>query len=180
MANLDDPRGFVPVGAWDGGNFRTRVMTKDASDGSAIGINDLVDVDGTANGVTQGTANAEGQSPKLAFIGVARSFGAASTLSTHPVIYLTHGTVLEGQTNDVGIAAADEGLNADIVVAAANATDLKSRMEINGGGEATTNTLDINLLRPVPRVGNDVGSANADWFIRVNRLRHTDQSLALA
>lgn len=169
MANLDFPRGFIPVGAWDGGNFRTRVMTKVVGDTTAMGINDLVDITGEADTITQGALGGP-------FVGVSRSFSAASTASTHPVIYLTPYTVLEAQDDGDSnlIPAAAEGLNASIVVAAANSTNQLSNMEIDSSTEAATNTLDLCLLRPVPRVGNTVGSSFADWFVRVNDLRWSD------
>ena len=169
MANVNYPRGFQPVGTWEGGNVPTRIMVKAAADGTALGNGDLVDISGAADTIVQGALGGP-------FVGVCKSFGAASTLTTHPVIQLTANTILEGQDDgDTNlIAAAAEGLNASIIVAAANSTDNLSRMEIDSSTEATTATLDLNLLRPVPRPGNTVGSSFADWFVRVNDLRWSD------
>ena len=174
MANVDFPRGFPPVGSWDGGNFRTRVMTKKT--GTAIGINDLVDITGAADGVKQAALGGP-------FVGVSKKFGAATnTDATHPVIFLTPYTVCESQDDGTTnlIAAAQEGLNASIVVAAANSTTGLSGQEIDSSTEAATNTLDLCLLRPVPRVGNTVGSSFADWFVRINDLRWSDLKVGLA
>ena len=174
MANVDRPHGFPPVDAWDGSNFPTRTMIKALADTTAVGIGDLVDISGAADTIVQGALGGP-------FVGVAMSFGAASTLTTHPVIRLTAGTILEGQDDgDTNlIAAAGEGLNASIVVAAANSTTGLSGMEIDSSTEANTSTLDLNLLRPAPRVGNTVGSSFADWFVRVNDLRWSDLKAGL-
>lgn len=169
MANVDNPSGFLPVAEWSGGGFSVREMTKDAADATAIGINDLVDIDGSADGVAQGAAGGP-------FWGVSRSFGAASTLTTHPCIRLTGQTVLSAQEDSVGgaIAAASEGLAADVIVAAADTTSGLSQMEIDSNTAATTSTLDVRLLRPVPSADNTVASNNARWFVSVNDLRISD------
>src|SRR3990167_4571777 len=79
---------------------------------------------------------------------------------------------MEAQTN-TSLAAADTGLNADVVVAARNATTGISNMEINGDSEATTATLDLRLLRLAPYVGNAAWT-NARWFVLCNDVAQED------
>lgn len=166
MANLDAPFGFLPVDSWDGSRFPVRVMTKDASDTASLGVNDLVDLDGTADGATRGAAGGP-------FYGVSRSYAAASTASTHPVIRLTPYTICAAQESGSTVAA-NEGFNANVTVAVANATSGMSQMEIDSSTDATTSTLDLRLLRPIPYPGNTVASSNCDWFVVINDLRVHD------
>lgn len=169
MANVDRPHGFLPVADFGGGGFYTRIMTKDAADTVAIGQNDLVDHDGSADGVAQGAAGGP-------FLGVARDYGAASTLTSHGVIHLPQSNICEAQEDSVGgaIAAASEGLAANVIVAAADATSGMSQMEIDSNTAATTATLDLRLLQPVPAPDNTVASSFARWLVNVQDLRLGD------
>lgn len=152
-----------------GGHFYTRVYDKAAADGNAIGINDLVDITGAADTIARGAAGGP-------FLGVSRSYGAASTLTSHPTLLLTQSTICVAQEDSVGgaIAAASEGLNADVIVAAPSATTQLSAMEIDSNTAATTNTLDVRLLQPLPVADNTVASANAQWLVTINDLRIAD------
>lgn len=77
--------------------------------------------------------------------------------------------VLEGQTNNVGLAAADVGLNVNFVVAAGSTTTGASNFQIDDTTEAVTNTLDLRIVRLVDRPDNDITSANMKAWVRVNR-----------
>lgn len=169
MANVDGPFGFLPVEDESGGHFSTRVYIKAAADGVVLGINDLVDVTGAADTIARGAAGGP-------FVGSNRAFGAASTLTSHPVLKLLPSTVCVAQEDSVGgaIAAASEALNADVIVADASTTTGLSAMEIDSNTAATTSTLDLRLLRPYPSPDNTVAVANAKWLVKVNDLREHD------
>lgn len=167
MANDDAPHGFIPVAQMDGGDPQIRVYVKAAADATLLGRFDLVDITGAADTV----ARAAGGGP---FLGTTLASGAASTLTDQPTVICSQQTVLEAQEDSVGgaIAAASEGLNATVIVAAA--VNGISAMEIDSSTVATTATLDCRLLQPAPYVGNAVASANARWFVTLNDLRIGD------
>lgn len=159
MANVDTPQGFRPVANLRGGGEYIRTHIHAAADGVAIGKWDLVTPTGAADTVEQYDSTD-------AVMGVALNYVAASTLGNVSVVYVNHTTILEAQEDsDAGaIAAASEGLNCDVIVAAANTTTGISAMELNSNTAATTATLDMRLLQPSPRVGNVVASNFAKWF----------------
>ena len=159
MANVDFPHGFPSVGSLDGRPGYFRNYDHAAADATAIGFNDLVER--AAAGTTCVQASAGGP-----FLGISNANGAVSTLYTVPVEILTAATIVEGQT-DLSLAAADVGLNADVLVAARNADTGISNMEVNSATEATTNTLDLRLLRLAPYTDNAAGT-NSRLFCIVN------------
>ena len=173
MANVDHPYGFPPTDSIGGGAFYTQNYDKLVGYATALGIFDLVDVVSTGDDVNQGAAGGP-------FIGVGLMYSAASTAATIPVIVLTPQTLCHAQEDGVGgaIAAADETLNADVIVAAANATTGESQMEIDSNTAATTSTLDLRLQRLHPAVGNAQG-ANARYLLFVNDLRIGDLKAAV-
>ncbi len=160
MANTDTPRGFTYVANLTGGGEYIRSMTHAAGDNVAIGRGDLVTPTGAADTVEQYDNN----DPVW---GLSLSYVALSVLGYPDVIHLNHTSLLEVQEDSDGgsIAAASEGLNAEVIVGAANTTTGRSIMEIDSSSAATTSTLALRLYRPNPRVGNTVASANASWFV---------------
>ena len=165
MANVDAPHGFISIGARDGRPGYFRNYDHAVGDTTAIGFNDLVQPVGTGVDAAQAVAGGP-------FLGISHANGAASTLYVVPVELITSDLVMEAQTN-TSLAAADTGLNADVVVAARNATTGISNMEINGDSEATTATLDLRLLRLAPYVGNAAGT-NSRWFVLCNDVAQED------
>lgn len=163
MANADRPNGFIYVANLTGGGEYIEHMTHALADTVAIGRGDLVTPTGAARTVEQYDNN----DPVW---GLSLSYVALSTLGYPDVIHLNHTSVLEAQEDSGGgaadfIAAADQGLNAQIVVAAANTTTGLSNMEVDSNTAATTTTLALRLLRPVPRPGNTVAAINCRWFV---------------
>lgn len=155
MANVDRPHGFRPLGRTiDGGPCVVREFTKDAAEGSAIFIWDLVNRENDANieaaSATPGTTR---------YLGVSLNYGAASTLTTH-LIVISPEALFEGQDNNDtdGIAAADLGLNANAELNAGSTTTLVSGHEIDESTAATTATLDLKLLALLDVPDNAHGS----------------------
>lgn len=162
MANTNAPRGFRPVANLLGGGEYIRTYIHPATDGTAIGKWDLVTTTGAADTVEQFDAGDP-------ILGVALNYTALSVASGSlgvPVMYTNYWTVLEAQEDSDGgsIAAASEGLNCTVIVAAANTTTGLSQMMLDSSSVATTSTLDVRLLQPSPRVGNTVASSYCLWF----------------
>lgn len=166
MANVDNPHGFPVVGSLDGRPSYTRNYSKAVGDGDAIGFNDLVDA--VAAGTDVERIGAGGP-----FLGVSLAFGAASTATVHPIAIFTASTICEAQT-DLSLVTADTGLNADVMTdVAPNATTSISAQELNSATEATTSTLDFNLLRLAPYIDNASGT-NSRWLCVPNDIRRSD------
>jgi hypothetical protein len=166
LANVDAPHGFVPVAQLDGGDPQVREYVKAVGDATLLGRFDLVDITGAVDTVARAAAGGP-------FVGTTIAAGAASTATNQPTIIISGRTVLEAQEDSVGgaIAAASEGLTADVIVA--NAAIGLSQMEIDSSTAATTSTQDLRLLAIAPYVGNAQGN-QARWFVLCNDLRFGD------
>jgi hypothetical protein len=179
MANADAPRGFRPINRdgspYNGATVRCSIA---AADATAVFIGDVVSLDGSATGGYRGVTQTA--TTERAF-GVVASFEAnpdalsdqyrkASTLRYCRVVPCDLHSYFECQHNgaDGSLAAASAGLNAAFVVGSGSTAYGTSGMEINAGGEATTSTLDLQLVQPVDRPDNDVTLANADWIVQFN------------
>ena len=142
-----------------GGGEYIRTHIHAAADGAAIGLWDLVTPTGAVNTVEQ-------YDQSNAVMGVALNYVAASTLGNVSVIYVNHTTLLEAQedsdSND--IVAVSEGLNCDVIVAAANTTTGLSQLMLNSNTAATTATLDMRIHEPSPRAGNRVAQNYCKWI----------------
>lgn len=178
MANSDAASGFRPISKdgspYNGGTFRCAIL---ANDTTATFIGDAVTIDGQSSGgypgVSQAAAGDDVYGVVTAFEadpdGLKNQYRLASTLRYCQVASAIN-TEFEAQHNgaDAALPAAASGLNAPIVVGSGNTTYGTSAMEINAASEATTNTLDLQLVRPVDRDDNDATLANAKWVIRFN------------
>ena len=169
MANADARYGFRWAQHYSGGDPVVRQYIHAAADAAAIGKGDLVDITGAADTVARGAAGGP-------FVGLSLSYTAASLLANIDTIILDERSVLHAQEDGVGgaIAAASEGLNADVIVAVPSATTQLSGMEIDSSTVATTSTLDLRLLGPLPAPDNTVASDAAKWLVLVNDLRFGD------
>ena len=152
-ANRDWPHGFIPVANLTGGGAYIQTQTHPATDSTAIGKYDFVTPTGTANTVEQ-YDNAD------PVWGVALNYVALSVAGDVSVMHINHTSLLEAQEDSTGgaIAAASEGLNCAVIVAAANTTTGLSQMEIDSSEVATTSSLALRLIRPAPYV--EIGRAS--------------------
>ncbi len=143
MANVDNPHGLRPLcRTLSGGMPAIQKFTKDASEGTAIFINDAI------NREADGNIEAASASPGTTlYSGVSLQWGAASTLSTH-LCDVSPDSVFEAQDNKDtdGFDDADMGLNANIELNAGSSTKKISGHEIDESTLQTTNTLDLHLL----------------------------------
>lgn len=189
MANADTPAGATPVMHRNGGpyNGSFRTYSVAAGDGTALMIGDFVKLAGTAqtlNGrVLQDVVRAAtGDVIQGVVVGVAPAtqdslvYRAASTLRE---IYIADDPdlIFEIQEGSSGtaLAANDSGLNVDFVVAAGSTVTGRSGTQINNATEATTNTLDLHLLSPVPRQDNEIGYS-CKWLVTINRHQFSNQT----
>jgi hypothetical protein len=188
MANADTPAGATPVmhrnGAAYNGSFRAYSVA--AGDGTALLIGDFVKLSGTGqtiNGrVMQDVVRAAtGDVIVGVVVGVkpdtqdSLRYRAASTLrevfvADNPDLLFE---IQEGSTG-TALDANAIGLNIDFVVAAGSTVTGLSGTMLNNATEATTNTLDLHLVQPVPRDDNAIG-ASCKWLVTINRHQFANQ-----
>lgn len=188
MANPDIPKGLVPVSGLSGQPYSASVtvFSTASGDATAIFIGDPVKLSGTSSTVngaiyTDVDQAATGDVVVGVVVGVLPDtrdslvYRAASTtrllmVETNP------NTLFEIQEVSGGtpLAAADIGLNANFVVGSGSTVTGYSGVELNNSGEATTNTLDLQIVGFVNRVDNVVGE-HAKWLVRINRHQFANQ-----
>lgn len=188
MANADIPRGLIPASGLSGQPYSASVTTFSTAsgDGTAIYIGDPVKLSGTSQTIAgQVYMDVDQAATGDVIVGVvvgvipesrdSTIYRAASTtrllmVETNP------NTLFEIQEVSGGTAltANDAGLNADFVVAAGSAVTGFSGVELNNVGEATTNTLDLQIVGFVNRADNVIGE-HAKWLVRINRHQFANQ-----
>lgn len=189
MANPNNPTGLTPVRYVSGApyNGATNVYSIPASDGTAVGIGDLLlDLGSSTTDARFGVC----KDVKIAattdvITGVVVSFvpetrdslpyRAASTLRfvnvcDDPNVLFE---VQEG-TGGTALTAADLGLNISFAIGSPSTTTGFSGTTIDNGTEATTNTLAAKLWSVSTKAGNAIGDS-CRWLIRLNRHRAVDQ-----
>lgn len=188
MANPDTPFGLKPVSMLDGSPYSAsvRVFSTASGDGTAIFIGDPVKLSGTSSTVdgrvyVDVDQAATGDVIAGVVVGALPStrdsltYRAAST--TRLLLVETGRDVLfeiQEVSGGTPLAAADIGLNANFVVGSGSTTTGLSGVELNNSGEATTNTLDLQIIDLVPRADNEVGE-HAKWLVRINRSQWANQ-----
>ena len=182
MANLDKPRGAKVVGHLDGSPFNGMVGYYNfaAAEATATFIGDFVKSAGSADG--DGIPTIAQAAAGDALLGVVVSIAFDPTdlrtihrkASTLRYAYVADApdVVVEMQEDAVGgaLAAGDIGNNADVVVAAGDATTGQSAMEIDSSTKATT-TAQLRILKLLQRPDNEIG-ANALYLCAINEHEH--------
>jgi hypothetical protein len=140
MANSNNPHGLRPLGVCQSGGVpQLEAFTKLVGYATAIFRNDAV------NRAADSGINTGGTPGTTIYSGVSMQYSPASTADT--VLVMTSAdAIFEAQVNG-SLVEADLGLNANLLLTAGNATTKMSQHEINATGAATTNTLDVHLLR---------------------------------
>ncbi|NWG75089.1 MAG: hypothetical protein HXY24_10865 [Rubrivivax sp.] len=165
MANANNPHGLLPLYSLAGGALLVEEFDKLSTYGTALYPGDAVAC--TADGrvlevpATPGTTRISG---------VNLNWGAASKATKHLVV-VDPVYVFEAQADDA-LAAADMGLNANLVYGAGSATKLTSGHQIDASTVAVTATLDVKLLKKLAIPGNDWG-AYVRIEILINKHRMT-------
>ncbi len=188
MANLNAPRGAIPVGHLDGSpyNGKVNMYLCPAADGTAVFVGDFVKLGGTAGatGVVVNGQDVEGM-PTIAqaaagdtLVGVVVGFLANqdSLMTKHRVASTNRialvadapDLIFEIQEDSVGAATAlvDVGENADVVVGAGSATTGLSGMQLDSSTHAAA-TAQLRILGFVKRPDNAQGT-NAKLLVFIN------------
>jgi hypothetical protein len=182
MANTDAAFGFRPINR-DGSpyNGATLRCVFAAADTTAAFIGDAVTLDGS--GSTDGYTGVSQAATTEQVFGVVTAFEAnpdslsdqyrkASTKRYCKVTPASQ-SYFEVQENgaDDALAVADIGMNAPFVVAAGSTAYGTSGMELNAASEATTSTLDLQIVGLVDRADNllaGTGNANKKVIVKFN------------
>lgn len=158
MANVDFPRGFIPID----GSMRTHNYPI-ASNNSQIGLYDLVER--RSDGLIH-----PAQASSTTIIGSAAEAKAANAGGTLAV-YDDPNLIFEAQMDEADAdAQTDFDLNYNIVATTPNTTTGQSQMEIDSSTQAATATLPIKILRlrdVQTAAGNALG-ANAVFECIIN------------
>ena len=188
MANVNAPMGLRPVMHRNGAPYTGayRIYSVPAGDGTALYIGDLVKLAGTSqtlNGrvLSDVTRAATGDVITGVVVGVVPAnqystrYRAAST-AREVMVADNPDLMFEAQEGSSGTAltANDAGLNIDFVVASGSAATGLSGTLLNNATEATTNTLDLHLVQPVPREDNAIGYS-CKWLVTINRHQFANQ-----
>lgn len=188
MANVDTPFGLKPVSMLDGSPYSAsvRIFSTASGDGTAIFVGDPVILSGTAqtiDGVVYPDVDQAATGDVIAgvVVGVVSetrdslTYRAASTVrrlmvETSPdVLY-----EIQEVSGGTALTANDIGLNANFVVGSGSTTTGLSGVELNNATEATSNTLDLQIVGLSPRADNEIGE-HAKWLVRINRSQWANQ-----
>lgn len=158
MANLNNPFGFRPLVRVGGAPFSCTEYAKPATDANAIFMADVVKkvvgavvLPESPQGYNLPTVQTgyQGTPGTTLWQGVSANFGAASVATVHNVfdeidcIFLT-----QAKTGTNISTASHVGKNANISLTTAGSTTTKqSGMTLDGATIATTNTLDLRILK---------------------------------
>ena len=183
MANIDRPNGFRPVGTLSSSSYNGQIRKFYTDTNCFLGdlmIQDAASVTGGSDGAYQGVTRATSGTASLA-IGVVvgwevdpDNLGAVYHAgSSTRAVYLEvdPNTIYECQDNGAAtlIAAADVGLNYDIVVTAGDTGTGVSNMEVDSGtAGAVTAATPVKLIGIVDRPDNTIGEANAKLLVTLN------------
>lgn len=188
MANADIPKGFTPVRMLDGSPYSAniRAFSTATGDATAIFLGDPVVLSGTSqtiDGVVYADVDQAATGDVIAgvVVGVKPVTEASLTYraaSTQRILYVEIGQNVLYEIQEVSggtaLAANDIGLNANFVVGSGSTTTGYSGVELNNGTEATTNTLDVQIVDFANRADNEIGE-HAKWLVRINRSQWANQ-----
>lgn len=188
MANADTPFGFKPVAHLNGlpYNGAVKIYSSAAGDATAIFVGDPVILSGTSqtiNGniymdVDQAATGDVMVGVVVAVLPDTRDSLIHRAASTQRLLAVADASDLVFEIQEVSggtaLTANDAGLNANFVVSAGSATTGQSGVELNNGTEATTNTLDVQIVGFVNRADNAIGE-HAKWLVRINRHQFANQ-----
>ncbi len=183
MANGNVASGLKPVRMADGSPYNAALdmFYVPASDGTALYEGDPVVLAGSAD--TAGVASVTRAAASGTITGVVVGFADATSMlagyraaSTAAYVLVCHGqdVLFEIQDDGVGgaLAAADIGLNADIIVAAGNTYSKSSGVMLDTSTKATTITLPLRIRGIAQRPDNALDT-NAKVLVTLNNTTET-------
>lgn len=182
MANVSRVQGFRPVKHMNGSpyNGQFNLYYVPSTDGTAMGVGDLVKLAGSASADGYATvAQAAATNPVCgAVVGFVvdpanlnspQGYRTAST-NRYVMVADSPDLVFECQEDAVGgaLAVTSVGLNAEVVVAAASSTTGFSGMQLDTSTVGTTSTIVLKVIGFPNRVDNEIGVANAKVWVTIN------------
>lgn len=188
MANVNAPAGMLPVRYASGAPYSgaANVYYVPASDATALFRGDPVIIAGSAdaNGVPSVTRATAGTAGRITGVVVGIVPSPSITTQHRPastecyVLVADDPTLLfEIQEDAVGgaLAAADVGLNADLVAGAGSTVTGLSGFQLDSSTKAVTATLQLRIVGFAQRQDNEIG-ANAKVLVRINLPTETGAS----
>lgn len=187
MPNTNVAFGLKPV-RYAGGQAYTGAVNEyfvPASDGTALFVGDPVILAGSADStltaptVTRATAAGAGRITGVV-VGfrpsdsiIANGYRLAST-DAYVLVADDPEILFEIQEDSIGVplAAADIGLNADLIAGNGNTFTKRSGFQLDTSTKATTATLQLRIVGLVNRADNEVG-AQAKALVRINLTTET-------
>lgn len=188
MPNVDAPSGLRPARLLNGSPYNGATMTFSTAsgDGTAIFVGDPVKLSGTSSTVDGVIYTDVAQAATSnVMVGVVTSvlpetrdsltYRAASTtrlvqVATDPDLIFE----IQEVSGGTALTTAAIGLNADFVVGSGSTTTGLSGVELNNATEATTNTLDLQIVGISNRSDNEAGE-HCKWLVRINRHQFSNQ-----
>lgn len=188
MPNADTPFGLKPYSHRNGApyNGAARRYSAAAGDATAIFIGDPVKLSGTSqtiDGIVYADVDQAATGDVMVGVVVGMVADTRDSLtyraaSTQRVLLVADDPDLVYEIQEVSggtaLVADAIGLNANFVVGSGSTTTGLSGVELNNATEATTNTLDLQIMGLVPRADNEVGE-HAKWLVRINRHQFANQ-----
>lgn len=189
MANTNVARGLAPVRMADGSpyNGAVDIYYVPSSDSTALYEGDPVNLAGSAD--SAGVASVKRAAASENILGAVVGFADATSMtagyraaSTAAYVLVSHGqdVLYEIQEDGVGgaIAAADIGLNADIIAASGSTYSKSSGFMLDTSTKATTVTLPLRIRGLAQRPDNEL-SANAKVLVTLNNTTETPGTAAI-
>lgn len=191
--NANTPMGLVPRRYLSGApyNGATNQYAHDSGNAVAIFVGDLVTMTGgssTIDGkvmpnVVQSATGDIFQGVCVSVEPITQASTIYSEASTTRIINVADdpNLVFEAQVASGGTVMSinDIGLNINVVVGTGSTTTGMSAMELNNTTQLNTATLDLKLTGVVNAPDNDPATANAKWFVRINRHRFANQIIGV-
>lgn len=188
MANADTPFGLRPVGDVSGRpyNGSLNVYSTATGDGTAIFVGDPVTLSGTSqtidgvvySDVDQAATGDICVGAVVAVLPATRESLIYRAASTQRLLLVCDNPdalfEIQEVSGGTALTANDIGLNANFVVAAGSTVTGLSGVELNNSGEATTNTLDLQIVAMSRRPNNAIGE-HCKYLVRINRHRYANQ-----
>lgn len=200
MANANVARGLIPYRHYDGSvwNGSANVYYVPSSYATALYIGDPVDVisaSNDANGIPAVQLGSVG-SPIIGsvvgivaagepVIAVTRDQPIYHPASTAQYILVSDDSTLLYMIQDDASAQARApnlwaGRNANLVSGTGSTVTGYSGWQMAASTVATTNTLDLKIMRPLTQADNTISNVantnmNAKWLVKLNNLRHANQ-----
>lgn len=195
MANTSALSGLAPVKYLNGApwNGAVNIYCILAADTNAFAVGDIVKTQANASvsgipAVTLGTAGAaargvivalgtalaapQGGGPYInpANLNVTNRPSGAATCDYFCAVVDDPQVLFEVQEGGVGSVLTTTSLNRNVNINAGTRSDTMkvSGMYLDNNTVNTTSTLNLQILRPVPRPDNQFGAASQKWLVRIN------------